>query len=103
MADGVRNGLNGISGKIRLADILISIFTTGVLVLNGWMLSSIVDLREFASKGDRFTMQDGQRLREAIVGDLTTRLPPRWLTDQVTFLTQEQVELAKRLAACENK
>ena len=103
MADGVRNGLNGISGKIRLADILISIFTTGVLVLNGWMLSSIVDLREFASKGDRFTMQDGQRLREAIVGDLTTRLPPRWLTDQVTFLSKEQVELAKRLAACENK
>lgn len=89
------------NGKFTLANTVISIATAFFMALTYWMLGSIIELREFAAKGDRFTAQDRIELEARIKQEIKNELPPKWLTDLVNRIDQVQQQHENRLDAIE--
>jgi len=104
----VANGnVNG--GKFTPASIVLTLFVASTLGVTGWMLSSIIKMREFMSAGGRWTYaearsqtvawekrwlkieshmaSDDQRM-EHIESEIQD-LPPQWLREQIGELRIE--------------
>lgn len=84
------------NGKWTLANTVISLFTAAMLGLTGWMMHSLIELREFAAKGDRVTPVDLDREISRMWVEIEKRYPPRWLTREIE-------RLSKEIEACQEK
>jgi hypothetical protein len=79
-------------------------FTAAMLALNGWMMSSIIDLREFAARGDRFTIQDANGMREYLDRRIAhLEIPPDWFREMVVQNREAIREHEKRLIESERR
>ena len=84
------------NGKWTLANAVITIVTAFMLGVSAWMASSIVELREFAARGDRFTVQDWSQQRQQLVDYVDERLgeyPPAWLLKRLERMEEEDQRL----------
>jgi len=77
------------NGKWTLANTILSFFTFAALALVGWMLSSVIELREFKAQGDRFTGSQASAMRQHILREVAEKFPPRWLQDDLKELKEE--------------
>jgi hypothetical protein len=79
-------------------------FCAAMLGLNGWMMSSIIELREFAARGDRFTISDANGMREYIDRKISgLEIPPAWFREMVVENRKRLRENEKRLDAAERR
>ena len=95
MANG--NKMLDTTGKLSLASVIISIGTAAMIVWIGWLSDSVITLREFSARGERFTQADGLRLQEKIIADIKKELPPKWLLDDVRQILLEHKEFDRRI------
>lgn len=76
MANG--NG-NGIRPTLDFFKIVIIIIVSILIPLTAWQLNSIIQLREFAAAGDRFTKDEAVEMERRILN----ALPPKWLLEEI--------------------
>lgn len=92
------------NGKWTLANIVLSLFTAALLMLTAWMLTSIIELREFAARGDRFTITDGNGLRAYVDGQIAKlEIPPSWFRERVHANSEDIKHHEKRIDELERK
>lgn len=101
MANG--NKMLDTTGKLSLASVIISIGTAAMIVWIGWLSDSVITLREFSARGERFTQADGLRLRREIVNDIKSELPPQWLLEDVKEIVQDHREFDRRIRGLEKQ
>jgi len=96
---------NGALTKWTLANTILGLMTAGALLLLGWVLDSVIDLREFAAKGDRWTRSDALTMQRETLERMDNRYhpanhPPH---EPEKWLINELEELHRRIADIEEE
>ena len=87
------------NGKWTLANIIISLFTAGTLTFVGAMYVSVRKLENFAARGDRCTLSECTAIdhRLGLAEVKLLQLPPRWLSEKIDRMLEEQETIQLRL------
>lgn len=87
MGDDMNVRWNGTAGKIAWT--LVGLFQATLVALLMWQSASIVNLKEFAARGDRFTLEQAQAMERRILDQVHKEIPPRWLVERLDRLQSD--------------